>query len=66
MFSFRNNSDLLCVGDRNAEASKKKLAQLGIPLLASDTGDCYGRTVIFYPETGDFVIKAVGRGEKTI
>lgn len=66
MFAFNNNSDLLRVGDRNAEASKKKLKELGIKLLASDTGDNYGRTVIFYPETGDFVIKSVGRDVKTI
>ena len=47
-------------------ASKKKLNQLRIPILAEDTGDSYGRTVIFYPKTGDFVIKAVGKSEKTI
>ena len=66
MFAFNNNSDLLCVGERNAEASKKKLEQLGIPLLASDTGENYGRTIIFYPETGELVIKSVGRDVKTI
>jgi Chemotaxis protein; stimulates methylation of MCP proteins len=54
------------IGERNVEAAKKKLAQLRIPLLASDTGDSYGRTVIFYPETGDFVIKAVGKPQKVI
>lgn len=66
MFAFNNNSDLLCVGERNAEASRKKLEQLGIPLLASDTGDNYGRTIIFYPESGELVIKSVGRDVKTI
>lgn len=66
MFSFNNNSDLLRVGERNAEASKKKLTELGIPILASDTGDSYGRTVIFYPENGEFVIKSVGKETKTI
>lgn len=66
MFAFQNKSDLVRVGDRNVEASKKSLAQLKIPVLAEDTGETYGRTVIFYPETGDYVIKAVGRPEKTI
>lgn len=66
MFAFQNKSDLVRVGDRNVEASKKKLKELGIPLLSEDTGDSYGRTVIFYPETGDFVIRAVGRDERTI
>lgn len=66
MFAFSSNSELLRVGERNAEATKEKLKELGIRLLAEDTGDCYGRTVIFYPETGDFVIKSVGRETKTI
>ncbi|MBP5453336.1 MAG: chemotaxis protein CheD [Lachnospiraceae bacterium] len=66
MFSFQNKSELVRVGDRNVEASKKKLKELGIPIIAEDTGDSYGRTVIFYPETGDFVIRAVGREERTI
>mgnify|MGYP002914227228 FL=1 len=37
-----------------------------IPVIAEDTGETYGRTVIFYPETGDYVIRAVGKPEKTI
>lgn len=54
------------VGDRNVEASIRMLAELRIPLLAQDTGANYGRTVIFYPETGDYLIKAVGRTERMI
>ena len=54
------------VGERNVEASKKKLKQLGIPLKAEDTGLNYGRTVIFYPETGKFIIRSAGKPEKTI
>lgn len=66
MFAFQNKTDLVRVGDRNVEASKKKLAELKIPIIAEDTGESYGRTVIFYPETGDFVIRAVGKDEKVI
>ncbi len=66
MFGFQNKSELVRIGERNVEASKRKLAELRIPLLAQDTGDSYGRTVIFYPETGDFIIRAVGKNEKTI
>ena len=57
---------LVAVGERNVMAVKKVLEELKIPILASDTGLNFGRTVIFYPETGDYVIKAVGKGEKTI
>ena len=54
------------VGDRNVQATLKKLKEMNIPVLAQDTGDSYGRTVIFYPENGNFVIRAVGKPEKII
>ena len=66
MFGFNSNSEMVRVGERNVEATRKKLAQLKIPVLAADTGKNYGRTVIFYPETGDFVIRAVGKPESVI
>lgn len=66
MFAFQNKNDLVRVGERNVAASKEKLKALKIPILAEETGDSYGRTVIFYPETGDYVIRAVGKPEKVI
>ncbi len=66
MFAFKSNSEMLRVGDRNVEAVKETLARLRIPILAQDTGLNYGRTVEFYPETGNYVIKAVGKQIKTI
>lgn len=66
MFAFQNKSDMVRVGERNVEASKKKLKELGIPIRAEDTGLNYGRTVIFYPETGEFVIRSAGKADKTI
>lgn len=66
MFGFGSQSETVRVGERNVEATKKKLAQMKIPILAEDTGKNFGRTVIFYPETGDFVIRAVGKQEYKI
>ncbi len=66
MFAFSTNNDMLRVGERNVEASKRKLAQLGIPILAEDTGATYGRTIEFYPENGNLIIKAVGKPVKAI
>ncbi len=66
MFAFGSNSDIVRIGERNAGASKKKLSEMNIALLAEDTGATYGRTVIFYPKTGDFVIRSVGMPEKVI
>ena len=67
MFSFQgNNSPMGQVGQRNVEATKEKLKELKIPILAEDTGANFGRTVIFYPETGAFHIRAVGKPESII
>ena len=66
MFAVSSRATSMNVGERNVEAVKSKLKELGIPLLAEDTGLNFGRTVVFYPETGDYVIKAVGKPEKTI
>ena len=66
MFSINTNNAMLRVGDRNVEAVRNKLGDLKIPILAADTGNSYGRTVIFYPETGDYLIKAIGKEPRTI
>ncbi len=66
MFAFQRNSDLVKVGERNVAAAKKKLQEMNIRLLAEDTGKDYGRTVIWYPENGRYVIRAVGKSETCI
>lgn len=66
MFSFSGDNEMLRIGDRNIEATKKKLSQLGIKLVSDDTGDNYGRTIIFDPETGELIVKSIGRGNKVI
>jgi chemotaxis protein CheD len=66
MFTAQTNNDIGRVGERNVEASKKKLREMRITILAEDCGLNYGRTVIFNPATGDFTIRAVGKPEKTI
>ena len=66
MFEVSGLSSVGNVGDRNAEQAKAILKELKIPLVAEDTGLNYGRTVILDCETGDFIIKAVGKPIKTI
>lgn len=61
MFGFQSTSDLLRVGEKNVEATKLQLEKLDIPILAEDTGANYGRTIEFYPETGQLLIKSVGK-----
>lgn len=67
MFKFAGtNPNSVTVGESNVLATKEKLQSLKIPILAEDTGNNYGRTVVFYPESGDFLIKSVGKPDKTI
>lgn len=66
MFAFSGENTMLAVGKRNVEATKEKLNSLGIDIVAEDTGDSYGRTIEFYPEKGELLIKAVGREKKII
>lgn len=66
MFSFGSTNDLMRIGERNAVASRKKLKELGIPLLSEDCGLNYGRTIEFYAETGELHIKTIGKELKII
>ena len=66
MFQFSSQNSMMQIGARNVEATKQVLAKLGIPILAEDTGLNYGRTVTFYPENGEFHIRAVGKTETII
>ncbi len=61
MFAVSVKKEWSMIGDRNVNACKKVLAVLKIPVLAESTGGTYGRTVIFYPETGEYHVKAVGK-----
>ena len=54
------------VHNKGLWAVKAKLKTLGIRIIAEDTGDFYGRTIEFYPESGDLLIKAVGKSVRTI
>lgn len=59
-------SSAINIGEQNVSATKKKLSELGIRILAEDCGLNYGRTVEFYSETGVYLIKAVGKEKKEI
>lgn len=66
MFNFNSGGDKLKVGERNAQAVKEKLKQLGIPLKAEDTGGNFGRTIVLDSANGNLFVKTIGHGEKTI
>lgn len=66
MFTFTNATDIMRVGERNAEAVRLVLKKLDIRLLAEDTGGNYGRTVELKLDTGIFRVKTIDKGEKEL
>jgi len=66
MFAFANATDIMRVGARNAEAVKKILHDMGIKIIAEDTGGNYGRTVQIDLNNGVYKVKTIDKGEKEI
>jgi chemotaxis protein CheD len=66
MFTVKSTADVHEVGKRNIQSSKDTLRQLGIELVAQDTGGNKGRTIYFNIETGQLTIKTVDKALKVI
>lgn len=66
MFKFSGESDIMKIGQRNAQAVEENLLKHGIKILAKDTGGNYGRTITFDPATGDLLVRTIGHGERII
>lgn len=54
------------IGERNIEAAMEILRNLSIPVIASDTGGDYGRSVEFHAGTGDMSITSIMHGVRVI
>ena len=66
MFAFASDRSGFDIGMRNIEQVKRMLSELGVPLVASDVGGSWGRTVILNTETGITKVRTVGRGESEL
>ncbi len=66
MFSFSSQNDAMKIGERNAEAVRAILKDIGIPIKADETGGNFGRTIEFYSEDGKLLIKTAGKGIKEL
>lgn len=66
MFNFNSNNDILKIGERNVIATKTKLKELNIKIIAEDTGGNFGRTIILNSIDGSLQVRTIGHGEKTI
>lgn len=65
MFSFIGKSQLE-IGKRNIETTKRVLIELAIPIVAEDTGQNYGRTIVLDTSTGQLSVKSALKGYKLI
>lgn len=66
MFVFAGSSEVMRIGERNAQAAKEILRELGIRLVAEDTGGNYGRTIEFACDNGKLRIKTFEHGEREL
>ncbi|QJW47233.1 chemotaxis protein CheD [bacterium BFN5] len=66
MFTFANATDIMRVGERNAEAVRLILKKIDIRIIADDTGGNYGRTVELKLENGIYRVKTIDKGEKEL
>ncbi len=63
---FAGSDSLFDIGQRNAEAVKRALKDLEIPLRGEDVGGNRGRSIFFYVENGKLEIKTLGQDIKVI
>lgn len=54
------------IGERNAEAVKKILKEMAIPLRGEDVGGTSGRTMRLYIDTGRLTVKTIGKEERDL
>lgn len=63
---FQTSNSRFNIGERNIEAVRAALAKLRIPILASDVGLNYGRTMTFWAENGAVEISSTVMGKKML
>lgn len=66
MFSFGNDSSVMNIGRRNAEAAKKILKKENIKVIAEDIGKDFGRTMRFFTDTGEVKVTSYKRDDLLI
>ena len=66
MFNTKGTSFIDTIGERNVEAVRETLAAYGIPLVAEDVGENYGRTVYFMLEDGMVKVQSVNKNVNVI
>lgn len=63
---FNFNTGQKGVGEKNVQAARQILQDLKIELISEDVGGSHGRTMRFFVETGQVVIKTINMGEREL
>lgn len=66
MFTGFDEKLALNIGERNTEMARKVLRDLGVRIVAEETGGNKGRTMIFDTASGKVIIRTLGRSIKVI
>jgi chemotaxis protein CheD len=66
MFQFQDKKLNMDIGSRNISAVRAALKELGIPILAEDTGGNIGRTMILDLESNTVSIVTMGKNIKIL
>lgn len=66
MFGFAKANKVFNIGVRNVEKAREVLKQLHIRIVGEDIGGRYGRSLYFYLETGEVMVRTIAHGEKII
>ena len=54
------------IGERNVQAARQVLTQLGVPIVAEDTGSDYGRSVVFHLCNGRVEVRSLKKGQRVL
>ena len=66
MVKLNNVSKDMDISSRNLEAVQNKLEELHIPIVASEVGEDYPRTVVFDLETGSMRVMTAGKSDRIL
>jgi len=66
MIACMGNSERLDISSQNADAVRKKLGELGIPILAEEVGGHYPRTLVFDTTTGVLRVMTTGMADREL
>ena len=66
MVKLQNIPQNIDISARNLEAVQNKLEELHIPIIASEVGEDYPRTVVFDLETGSMRVMTAGKSDRIL